>query len=107
MRASTALTLAIVLLTLPSCGENAVTPAVPLALSPSPPTLQGGPCSSLMPCSVEPFHVTGNVADGEGRAVAAATVSLQLISGPRLTTVSDAIGSYEFSFRRTETCMAT
>jgi hypothetical protein len=44
-----------------------------------------------------PFHVTGSATDGEGRAVAAATVSLQLISGPRLTTVSDAVGFYEFS----------
>lgn len=99
MRASTALTLAVVLLTLANCGDNAVTPTIPLAPSPSPPTLQGAPCSSLTGCSVEPFHVTGSVTDGEGLAVAAATVSLQLISGPRLATVSDAVGSYEFSFQ--------
>jgi hypothetical protein len=42
--------------------------------------------------------VTGSITDGEGRAVAAATVSLQLIMGPRLSTVTDSRGFYEFSF---------
>jgi hypothetical protein len=86
--------ISVVLTAITGCGGNPADPSPPITPTPSVPS---------PPPVAEAFHVTGTAMDGEGRPVPGAMVTLQLVSGPRLSTNTNAAGFYEFSFETTRT----